>query len=160
MNASKMILAVREYLEKKGFPFQVIDEGPYYEFVLQEKLEHRILIRCNKRNERTRIVSWIPVDKSIIKEKWDRVQDACNITMQDIDFQAIAFEDGIAIRYFIPDGCLPVIDVLLSELLYELYQGFYLEVFEKAINTDEDLYAYFENIREERIAKIKEKFGD
>ena len=82
-------------------------------------------------------------DPNIIEEKRIRLLEACDNVNRTIEFlRAITYDDCVSVASEIPPKVGDALEHLVMEIVEQYDRDLDLELFDMAINTDEDLYEY------------------
>ena len=135
---------VRE-LDRCNYDYTVSDDRSSYNIYIKDTPELKFFIRCrhSELNKIIRIHWVLPVHSNQIRVKRKRLLEACDITNREDFIKAKILDDCVDITYEIPESAWEIAEKVVLDVMYYFHMRIDNTLFDKAINTEEDLYQYY-----------------
>lgn len=157
MTYNDAINRIRNELERHQYEYSVRNDRINYEIYLKDTPTSRFYIVC-RRSSRIRIIRihWVVlIDSVLIEENRDRLLIACDLQNRS-DFIKAKIQKGcVDITYEIPESAWGIVEKVVIDVIYYFYNRINLDLFQKALYTDEDLYQYYDGLVEREMEDVK-----
>ena len=147
-----------EMLDDWGIQYDTVEKPTGVSLVFKDKTSRSVIIDVSRGTCIVKIRTMIDVMPDIVIDKKDRLYEACNIINSKYFLKATLDHSCIRFSYEIPaQGVTEGLRSIVANVLYFYQNEIDGELFRRAVQTNDDLYSYYNHKMEEEFRASDKK---